>query len=101
MIRTRTDSALKIWSKDGINRFEKLPEEQEEFVIIQIEYAYDNLFMVEIIRKSDLHDPAIAVAYPPADMNIYPVRYGDKNEVKHSTETLADVYPTLYGNRKE
>lgn len=88
MIKTRTDSALKIWSKDVINKFETLPEEQEKFVIIQIEHAYDSMFVVEIIRKSRLHDDAIGVVYPPADMNIYPALY--------SAQRLCDIHPTMY-----
>lgn len=50
MLKTRCDSSIKIWTREVVNKFEDLPESQKEFEVIQIQYAYDDKFIVEIIR---------------------------------------------------
>ena len=50
MIKSRKDSTIEIWSCKYINEVDKRYEEDEEAIIIQIEHAINNDYIVEILR---------------------------------------------------
>ena len=55
MVKTSfVKSTIEIWRKDYINDLWRRTDEDKDAEIVQIEHAYDDLFMVEIVRKEDI-----------------------------------------------
>lgn len=50
MTKIHKDSTIEIWSCKYINEVNKRHEEDEEAIIIQIEHAINNDYIVEILR---------------------------------------------------
>jgi hypothetical protein len=60
MVKTSfVKSTIEIWRKDYVNDLWRRTDEDKDAEIVQIEHAYDDLFMVEIVRKEDIDNVII------------------------------------------
>lgn len=60
MVKTSfVKSTIEIWRKDYINDLWRRTDKDKDAEIVQIEHAYDDLFMVEIVRKEDIDNVII------------------------------------------